>query len=382
MENPSSPVSDEGSFSSMPAVRRVSTNQSKRDSFILLEKVFEPADEEGSTWHHLPLVFALVPAITGLFFTGGHFLLTDVLLLGLASLYLHYLVRFPWEWYKSAQTRVIELDEASRNGQGSGVVDEDDAETKGKRQLARKGLERDEILGLLCCFVGPIVGGVLLAYLRSSLSRPSEGLVSTFNITLFVMAAELRPASQVIHLIRQRSWRLQEVVHSPPSGRLERMVTRMDELEALMQTVIQEVDSVRERDLVSEVRWNINPDLEALNRAVRRYEKREALSTTSTAMKLRNLETQLNEMAPLLSTIAVAQNRQRFSYFHSLYDLIDNAISFPFFLIHKAVLRPLKTAIPFSTGKAKPPSSSSKIMSQASGKQARSASKTVYKRGP
>jgi len=72
----------------------------------------------------------------------------------------------------------------------------------------------------------------LLHAIRSQLSRPSEGLVSNFNLTIFVLAAELRPAAQVVKLIRNRSLYLHSVVHHPPMTRVDALATRLEELNA------------------------------------------------------------------------------------------------------------------------------------------------------
>ena len=52
--------------------------------------VVEPP--KGSTLHHLPIAFALLPAAAGVFVGGGE-KWTDVMLLGLAGVYLNWLVK-------------------------------------------------------------------------------------------------------------------------------------------------------------------------------------------------------------------------------------------------------------------------------------------------
>ena len=52
--------------------------------------VVEPP--KGNTLHHLPIVFALLPAAAGLFVGGGE-KWTDVMLLGIAGVYLNWLVK-------------------------------------------------------------------------------------------------------------------------------------------------------------------------------------------------------------------------------------------------------------------------------------------------
>lgn len=100
------------------------------------------------------------------------------------------------------------------------------------REEAAKELRMNERLALLTCFVGPCVGGWLLHAIRSQLSRPSEGLVSNFNITIFVLAAELRPAAQVVKLLRSRTLHLHSIVHHPPMTRMDALAVKLEELNA------------------------------------------------------------------------------------------------------------------------------------------------------
>jgi hypothetical protein len=49
-----------------------------------------------SAWHSAPLAFALLPALGGMLFTNGSSVTTDILLLGLAAIFLNWSVRIPW----------------------------------------------------------------------------------------------------------------------------------------------------------------------------------------------------------------------------------------------------------------------------------------------
>lgn len=53
-------------------------------------------EENASHWHSSPLAFAILPAVGGLFFKDGSAFITDVLLLGLAAIFLNWSVRLPW----------------------------------------------------------------------------------------------------------------------------------------------------------------------------------------------------------------------------------------------------------------------------------------------
>ena len=59
-------------------------------------------------------------------------------------------------------------------------------------EAATNELYTHEVLALLSCFLFPLLGAYLLHTIRSQLSRPSEGLVSNYNLTIFLLASELR----------------------------------------------------------------------------------------------------------------------------------------------------------------------------------------------
>lgn len=66
---------------------------------ILLPKVSLHGNTPGlepSHWHSAPLAFALFPAIGGLLFKNGSSIITDIMLLGLAAVFLNWSVRLPW----------------------------------------------------------------------------------------------------------------------------------------------------------------------------------------------------------------------------------------------------------------------------------------------
>ena len=54
------------------------------------------ASHDSSAWHSAPLAFALLPAIGGMLFQNGSSVITDVMLLGLAAVFLNWSVRLPW----------------------------------------------------------------------------------------------------------------------------------------------------------------------------------------------------------------------------------------------------------------------------------------------
>lgn len=74
------------------------TFQSSTDDLLLPKPSatgIEP-NHDSSPWHSAPLAFALLPAIGGMLFQNGSSVITDVMLLGLAAIFLNWSVRLPW----------------------------------------------------------------------------------------------------------------------------------------------------------------------------------------------------------------------------------------------------------------------------------------------
>ncbi len=72
--------------------------QSSTDDLLLPKPSSKYHDEHPppSNWHSAPLAFALLPAIGGMLFQNGSAVVTDIMLLGLAAIFLNWSVRIPW----------------------------------------------------------------------------------------------------------------------------------------------------------------------------------------------------------------------------------------------------------------------------------------------
>jgi hypothetical protein len=202
---------------------------------------------------------------------------------------------------------------------------------KRKRRLpsheaATNELYMHEMLALLSCFIFPMLGAYLLHTLRSQLTRPSEGLVSNYNLTIFLLASELRPMAHLVKLIQSRTLHLQRVVNANPhdnsSGRtvgdVKDFARRLEELEAQSSSLDTSktrpepvINAKQSAVLVTEVRRSLQPDLDALNRAVRRYEKRATIQAFQTEARLHELEGRLNDAISLAAAAVKNSQHQR-----------------------------------------------------------------------
>ena len=221
-----------------------------------------------------------------------------------------------------------------------------------RNTAARRELRRHEIAALASCFLFPLIGAWLLHTIRSQLSRPSEGLVSNYNLTIFLLAAEIRPFSHLLKLVRGRTLHLQRVVASDSTSsialtestaaygsKVHDLSKRLDEIEthianSKFQNALEgvtpgsppplqlnhsnqrrlkgkepDIEHSLTTDLVSEVRNSVQPDIDALNRAVRRFDRRSAAFSTQTEARFQDLEDRVRE-----SFAAAAVMHSRNSY--------------------------------------------------------------------
>ena len=225
-------------------------------------------------------------------------------------------------------------------------------------EAATTELYTHEVLALLSCFLFPLLGAYLLHTIRSQLSRPSEGLVSDYNLTIFLLASELRPVAHLVKLIRSRTLHLQRVVASNPYDTSEEkpsdtsdLLRRVEELET--RNTIAEPASNSSGEavlkgkqiavLTSEIKRNLQPDLDALNRAVRRYEKRATLQTFQTESRLLDLEARLNDAISLAA--AAANNSQKRGFASVIVESAATAIVLPIHAFTAIASLPFKTIV-------------------------------------
>ncbi|KAG4423278.1 hypothetical protein IFR04_003644 [Cadophora malorum] len=368
--------------------------QSSTDDLLLPKPSATGRDastHDSSAWDSAPLAFALLPALGGMLFTNGSSVITDVMLLGLAAIFLNWSVRLPWDWYHSAQSmRTTEeyngdtiISEESEDDNPLSfsqatleeVPEEDEPSQapapKPTRRLptheaATNELYTHELFALLSCFLFPALGAYLLHTIRGQLTRPSEGLVSNYNLTIFLLASELRPMAHLVKLIQARTLHLQRVVSANPYdstkgnvGEVQELTRRLEDLEArnsIAETNNQALEPTlsgkQSATLTTEVRRSLQPDLDALNRAVRRYEKRATLQAFQTESRLHDLESRLNDAISLAA--AAANNTRHRGFAGIIVEWAASAVVLPLQALSALASLPLKmTASVVNWGKYK-----------------------------
>lgn len=207
-----------------------------------------------------------------------------------------------------------------------------------------------ELVALASCFIFPMIGTWLLHAIRSKLSRPSEGLVSNYNLTIFLLASEIRPFAHLLKMVQARTLHLQRIVAASADDeekldpkKIKDLAKRLEELEAHVAesaaSRLSSESSTRPQDqdqlqtLISqataEIRKGFQPEIDALNRAVRRYEKRTALTSFQTESKFQALETQVLDAIALAAAVQRSSTRRPWSALSGLFNSIYAIILLP-----------------------------------------------------
>jgi hypothetical protein len=337
----------------------------------------DDGDEPGQ-WHSASLLFVALPAFAGIFFENGSAVMTDVLMLGLGCLFLYWSVKWPWQWYLAAQAVNIvpedlddfavfedssgdERDEAPSTAQPIDTPEQrtgPEVNARAKREqagrdAAARSVRTDERMALFACFVSPLAVAYLLHNIRPYLSRPSGGVVSNSNLTLFVLAAEVRPFLHLSNLVEARTLRLQRMVTSFPSAesdykqeQIDVLTKRIEEVELRSRAAMSgtEKDTKEKRDPLIEknVRQSLQPQLDALNRAVRRYEKRATTQSMLTETRLQDLELRLKDALSLAA--AASRSNQKPGLIGYVLDRASALIMVPLEALAALLLLPFRLA--------------------------------------
>ena len=117
----------------------------------------------------------------------------------------------PWSYYESARSRrmIHQYAAHKHHQQQHQHMDSKRKEYAMKRKASvEEELRRHELIGLAWVIMSPAIAGYTLQYSRYFLSN-YEKYMSTFNVTVFVLAATLKPLVHVMALLRERTLFLQ-----------------------------------------------------------------------------------------------------------------------------------------------------------------------------
>ncbi|CAG8455065.1 5927_t:CDS:2 [Scutellospora calospora] len=234
------------------------------------ELMRDPTSDSFSTHaHSWPIVFAVVPPMGALIYGKSD-------------------VWIPWELYYAARSRRV----INENLPGQTA----DPAQEAQRNQAAKELRLQEMWALLLVVASPIIGGYALHGAKMYLTDYDK-YISHFNIVLFVFAAGIRPLMHIANLAKNRTLHLQEQVHYP-STEVELLKRRVQHLEYEFSQLRR--GFATKRDIIN-VRDGFEPTLSQLNKAVRRYEKKEQCLRNYSEERFAFLESKLQEFDTFIS---------------------------------------------------------------------------------
>ncbi|GAA5798163.1 hypothetical protein EDC94DRAFT_601678 [Helicostylum pulchrum] len=233
--------------------------------------------EEFSPAVSWPILLAVIPTL-GAFVAGSAEIWSDFIMLVLILYYVYKWMTAPWAYYESARSRRIIHQHSSAEKTKAGLSNsrEDEAYANRmqaehqKRKLITAELRRHELAGLVWVIFSPIIAGYTLQYSRLLLSNVDR-YISAFNVTVFTLAASIKPLSHVIVLLQERTLFLQS----------EALVTetQVQLLQSRLDLVEKELFGLRKayatkKDL-GQMTEEINPTLHQLAKTLKRFEKRD-----------------------------------------------------------------------------------------------------------
>lgn len=268
------------------------------------------------------------------------------------------------DWYLAAQAVVSENETEEI---GSAIEDEsidldvDNTPSQGikrgrpilsdRAMKAQHELRIHELLALLACFAFPALGAWLLHAIRSQLSSRSESLISNYNLTIFLLASEVRPLSHLIKLVQRRTLFLQRTISasaeekhvSQLDPKVAEIAKRLEDLEAHVSdsvmivnksspdtpSPVDELITRASTQANTDLRKSFQPEVDALNRAMRRYEKRTMTSAIQVETRLQDLEGKIQDVVILAAATQRNADKQYGKYAPVLLDWFSACIVVP-----------------------------------------------------
>ncbi|KAL7321075.1 hypothetical protein PS15m_000892 [Mucor circinelloides] len=253
------------------APRHNSTRHSYNNRTTSTNADHNNSKDEFSTSISWPIILAVIPTL-GAFIAGSAEVWSDFIMILLILYYVYKWITVPWSYYEGARSRrMIHQYAAHQQQQQHQHMDSKRKEYAMKRKASvEEELRRHELIGLTWVIMSPAIAGYTLQYSRYFLSN-YEKYMSTFNVTVFVLAATLKPLVHVMALLRERTLFLQSEMQVDE--------TEIEVLQKKIEMMEDEMDGLRKafatkRDL-GQVAQGITPSIQQLTKAMKRFEKKE-----------------------------------------------------------------------------------------------------------
>jgi hypothetical protein len=187
----------------------------------------------------------------------------------------------------------------------------------------------------------------MLHVVRAQLTQGAQdGIVSDLNLTIFVLAAEIRPIRRLIRMQRERLIHLQRVVRTHPqeqsrSADVQELSQRLANIETRLDGPVYDTN-VDISKVTAEVRQSVQLQLDALNRAVRKYEKRHMAQSIQMEARFQEIDARLKDTLSLAA--AAARTGQRPGIIATAISWIASTINYCLQVAWDMAMYPWRTA--------------------------------------
>ncbi|KAK3374920.1 hypothetical protein B0H63DRAFT_481295 [Podospora didyma] len=265
-------------------------------------------------------------------------------------------------------------EQAAASSSSQGPSGNGNACAQAQRESVRKAMRElyvYEVIALSSCFAVPMVVAWLLHWFRSSLTNESSQVwLSQTNVMIFTIAALMRPIKHSVALIMHRTLHLQRVVHSNPyrtevvtPTQFLELLQRVEELEAARASVEDATPRQRQQQqngpsadlqrkarqqqeaiMAQKVRNEIQPELDTLSRAMRRYEKKSVVQASQTRSQIGAINARVDDAIRLAAAVASTKSSPHWGlFFGRMVDRLVAWLLFPLRIFLNLVTFPVTT---------------------------------------
>lgn len=211
---------------------------------------------------------------------------------------------------------------------------------------ASRALKTQERMAFAACVLAPLAGAYIMHIIRGQLSG-AEVLVSDLNLTIFIMVAEIQPIMRLMKMQQERMFHLQRIVKSDPrdlmsSNDAEALAQRVALLEGRLDgpPATNDLESAR---IAAEVRDSMQPQLDAIIRAIRKYEKKSISTSIQIEARFKEVDARLNDSLSLAA--AAARTGHRPGLVSSIISWVLNTVNGVLHGLWDLALFPLRTTL-------------------------------------
>ncbi|KAL7411978.1 hypothetical protein BDY24DRAFT_394126 [Mrakia frigida] len=272
--------------------------------------------EQLGVYHYLPLIFFVLPLAGGVVF-GRAEAWADGLIMIIVIWWMFFLFKTPWELYHSSLHHVL-LDSAPSPS----------SKDSPQALLARTALLRLHTFYLLLTLLAPVLGALLLAFTRQTLTE-GERYINTFSIRLFLLASSVKPITNLVGLLKGRNEALKKVVGRVGHSEGERLDKRLVALEREVRVLREKEREFATRRDLEELRGEVvGGQIGDLAKAVRRGERRGELVRLTLSERFDLLATSLSDLQAEVERDRVSRSHQfSLSWLLKLLHLSSSSVS-------------------------------------------------------